>query len=107
MSTNTCSFCSEEVTIPILCVNCKKPFHDTCGLYKVKSPLNEECNLCSLCQLPDISLALKRRKADLEELHKNFVTENSNQFNNSEVINNQPIDSSDMIVDYRLPSTII
>ena len=122
MSINTCSFCTEEVTMPILCVNCKKPFHDSCGLYKVKSPSNEECNLCSLCiQLPDIRktysvppqqrkvtlhrsdsdsiMALKRKKADLEELHQNFVTENSNQINNSEVINNQPIDSSDMIVD--------
>ena len=55
MSLNLCAYCNEEVNEPILCVNCKNPFHTTCGLYIVKSPSDEECSLCSNCiQLPDI-----------------------------------------------------
>ena len=90
MAENTCTSCNEELTTPILCVSCKNPFHKTCGLYIVKSPLDEECSLCSNCiQLPDIrktysippqhsslhrsysdsSFALKRKKGNLEALH--------------------------------------
>ena len=47
----------------------------------------------------DSSLALKRKKADLEELHQNFVSEISNHLHNPEVINNQSENSSAMIIE--------
>ena len=134
MSLNTCSYCTEEVTNPIFCINCKKPFHDACGLYKVKSSSDEVCNLCSLCiHLPDIkqtysippqqrqttlhrsdsdsSLALKRKKGDLEVLHQKFVTETQNQIKNPEgnsnQNSNQTIDSVEMIIDNTSPNNVL
>ena len=120
MSSNTCSSCNEEVTKPILCVFCKKPFHDTCGLFLVKSSSDVECNLCSYCiQLPEVrksysispqqrqvilhrsdsnsSLALKRKKDDLEALHKNFLTETLSQHKNPVTNNTHALDTSAMI----------
>ena len=122
MSSNTCSLCNEEVTKPILCVVCNKPFHDTCGLFLVKSSSDVECNLCTCCsQLPEVrksfsfppqqrqvtlhrsdsdsSLTLKRKKGDLVALHKNFLTETLTQYKNSVNSNTNALDTSEMITE--------
>ena len=126
MLQNTCSVCNEELTKPILRVSCKKPFHETCGLYIVKSPSDEECSLCSCCiQLPDIrktysvppqqrhtslhvsdsdsSLALKRKKGDLEALHQNFLTETLAQKNTTVITKSNAVDTSAVITENTLP----
>ena len=122
MAQNTCTSCNDELENPILCVSCKNPFHKTCGIYLVKSPLDEECSICSNCiQLPDIrkmysippqqrncslhrsdsdsSLALKRKKGDSEVLHQEFILDALVQQNTSVIANSVAEASSAMIIE--------